>query len=105
MGVISKSLATPLDVKMLLPFRQSGRNSLGYLAPQNGSTDAEATLAMTTDEHHLPEARPSGYVAASGRGQSLPRWWKCILNFALVLWIIRVPLAMNCPEFSGGYFY
>jgi hypothetical protein len=48
---------------------------------------------MTTDGHHLPEARPSGYVAASGRGQSLLRWWKCILNFALVLWIIRVPLA------------
>jgi prolyl oligopeptidase family protein len=29
-GVISESLATPLDVKLLLPLRQSGRNSLKY---------------------------------------------------------------------------
>jgi hypothetical protein len=48
---------------------------------------------MTTDDHHPPEARLPGYVAASDRPQSLPRWWTCVLNFALVLWIIRVPLA------------
>jgi hypothetical protein len=48
---------------------------------------------MTTVEHHSPEAGACGDVAASSRGQPAPRWWECILNFALVLWIVRVPLA------------
>lgn len=29
------------------------------------------------------------------RAQPAPRWWECIINFALVLWIVRVPLAMT----------
>jgi hypothetical protein len=48
---------------------------------------------MTTVEHPSTQAGARGDVAAAGPVQATPRWWQCILNFALVLWIVRVPLA------------
>jgi hypothetical protein len=48
---------------------------------------------MTPVEHHPSEAEARADVAASSRAQPAPRWWESILNFALVLWVVRVPVA------------
>src|SRR5258708_1851324 len=49
---------------------------------------------MTTIDHLAPDARPRGDVAASSGAPPAPRgWWACILDVALVLWILRVPVS------------
>jgi Patatin-like phospholipase len=49
---------------------------------------------VTTIKRLPPDAHPHGDATASSLAPAAPRgWWACVLNFALVLWILRVPVA------------
>jgi hypothetical protein len=47
---------------------------------------------MTKVEHLPPDPRPRDEVTASDAATPPRRWWVCILDVALVLWILRVPV-------------
>src|ERR1700730_5912709 len=46
---------------------------------------------MPTAEHLRPQAREKVEVGIPCAGRA--QWWPCILNIAMVLWILRVPVA------------
>jgi hypothetical protein len=47
---------------------------------------------MATFERQEPQSRTHRPAAKPGETLGSPLWWRCVLNVALVLWILRVPV-------------
>lgn len=48
---------------------------------------------MTVIDHVRPDTRSRGPAEAAAASPASRGWWPCVLNVALIVWILRVPAA------------